>query len=115
MQDAYTNCNTKFPFSHTDNDRFWNTDPLTGTYYQISYHVATSKEELPAAEHRIIKYHRNTWTKVSRRWINKQDSVKRVAKRFLDGLQMFHFFNNIMMNSWYKNGICTARKPAHLP
>lgn len=35
-----TNCNTKSPFSHTDNDRFWSTDPLTGTYYQINYQSA---------------------------------------------------------------------------
>uniref|UniRef100_A0A8D0EN57 C-type lectin domain-containing protein n=1 Tax=Strix occidentalis caurina TaxID=311401 RepID=A0A8D0EN57_STROC len=37
---AITNCNTKSPFSHTDNDRFWSMDPLTGTYYQINYQSA---------------------------------------------------------------------------
>lgn len=35
-----TNSGTKSPFSHTDIDRFWSTDPLTGTHYQINHHSA---------------------------------------------------------------------------
>uniref|UniRef100_A0A8C3EMJ1 Uncharacterized protein n=1 Tax=Corvus moneduloides TaxID=1196302 RepID=A0A8C3EMJ1_CORMO len=31
---------TKSPFSHTDSYRFWSTDPLTGTYYQINHQSA---------------------------------------------------------------------------
>lgn len=35
-----TNSGTKSPFSHTDIDRFWSTDPLTGTHYQINHQSA---------------------------------------------------------------------------
>uniref|UniRef100_A0A803YDR7 C-type lectin domain-containing protein n=1 Tax=Meleagris gallopavo TaxID=9103 RepID=A0A803YDR7_MELGA len=35
-------CSIKLFFSHTgsDNDRFWSTDPLTGTFYQINFQSA---------------------------------------------------------------------------
>lgn len=82
-------CSIKLFFSHTgsDNDRFWSTDPLTGTFYQINFQSALtwhqarqSCEQQDAELLSVTEIHEQTYLRGEQKTVKRASSNEKIFK-----------------------------------